>query len=253
MSHEDYRIRELPSEMWKQEQEIFARWRDRQIPFASDGHFVEDGIVHFPTYERTSPKLLFLLKEPNDKKRNKWNLAEWLGKGAYRTETSGYKSWEVVARWVHDITEADTHALPWNELERRIGQNSINERSAEFRKIAVVNMKKSGGGGNTNMSLLYPEIEQTKSLILDQIRLYKPTIVVCGGTFGVYRSRIASENDTPRNTRRGVSWYFSESVGIPIVDYPHYSYYPHLSPAIKPAMHYGLVDAVREILDLRKK
>jgi len=250
--------RELPSDLFEKERVIFAQWRNRQAPFAADGQFIEDGIVHYPTYSRTYPKLLFLLKEPNDspkvdaagnpQDRDEWNLAAWLGQGALTDPLRGYKSWEVIARWVHDITASNQTPLPWADIEKQIGQHSVAERVAQFRKIAVVNIKKSGGGGNTNMEQLLPEIAVTRELITSQIRLCDPTVVVCGGTFVTYRDKIAQEAVKPNYTPRGVRWYLSPEIGIPVIDYPHYTYFPHLSPAVKPAMHYGLVDAVLAIL-----
>ncbi len=259
MENEPNITRGLPADMYEKERELFTEWRSRQTEFCSDGQFIEDGVVHYSTYAGSHPKLLFLLKEPNDPPRTnavgrvteraEWNLAVWLGEGGWHpNKTRGYKSWEVIARWTHDITTTDGILLPWPVLEADLCQHNVEGRANQFRKIAVVNIKKSGGAGSTQIELLFPEIERTKDLILSQISLYRPSIVICGGTFDAYRTRIAAESQQTNVTARGVRWYLSRRIGIPVVDYPHYTYFPRLPPAIKPAMHYGLVEAVRQIL-----
>ena len=128
--------RQYPPDLLEKQGQLFFEWRKRQAPFCADGQFIEDGIVHYPTYLHTRPKLLFLLKEPNDppivddtgqvQKREEWNLAKWLGEGAWhQTKSRGYKSWEVVARWTHDITYNDQQLKPWRDLEIEIGQHQV--------------------------------------------------------------------------------------------------------------------------------
>ncbi len=79
-------------------------------------------------------------------------------------------------------------------------------------------------------------------MLREQINLYQPDIIICGGTSGSYFERITEyPNPDWKQTRHGI-WYVTEPTGRVIIDYSH------PEARVKDCLlYYGLVDAVREI------
>jgi hypothetical protein len=91
----------LSMELAATEEALFSEWSEKHARYSHDGQFIMDGIVRFPTWQASYPKLLFLLKEANDPPnevdkqkgvgRPDWNLAQFLGTGVRVTPSRGYK------------------------------------------------------------------------------------------------------------------------------------------------------------------
>lgn len=204
------------------ENELFTRWR-RNCP-----DLVPDGVVNEEVYLASNPRLLFVLKEVNRFDRD---LRTFLAEGG-REET-----WNNVTRWVEGIRRLPKDT-PWADLVR------IDEgrRQTALASIVALNLNKSAGGHTTDNAALRKVALRDRSPLNEQFRLYDPTIVICCGVSEIFHKTVdLSEKPNCRSTSHGIS-YHEISKGKFVVDYSH----PETRCA-KHILHYGLVDAIREI------
>jgi len=207
------------------EDELFGAWsHDRP-------DFVTDGVADERSYLESTPKLLFVLKEVNDLGGGGWDLREFVRSGG-RAQT-----WNNITRWVEGIRNLPGD-LSWNSL------TTIDEarRQAALQAIAAVNLKKSPGGHTTDGAVLSEYAERDKEFINRQLALYEPDYLICCGTSDLFHSLVEFPQQPEwKCTTRGV-WYHEPVAGRFVVAYSH--------PEARCAsclLHYGLVDAIREV------
>lgn len=138
--------------------ELFEKWKNI---FDFDA-FIEDGIVCAQNYEK--PHVLFVLRDMNCREKNK-DLCEDL-----RNHGSGWKTWNNVGRWVKALLDGDTE-YPYD----------MRNRKEELKRVAVMNLKKEGGGSRTNGAELEESVKAQRTLILEEIKLCDPDIIICCG------------------------------------------------------------------------
>lgn len=126
--------------IFEREQELFERW-------ASDvrNGFVRDGVACEETYRESTPKILFVLKDPHDPSGSDGDLREYMRNGA-----TAY-TWNNITRWVEGIRNLPNDT-PWEVLEY------IDEerRQEALRTIAAVNLKKKPGSS----AAVYAQLKQ---------------------------------------------------------------------------------------------
>lgn len=210
------------------EESLFSEWREKRTGF------VADGVVDEQVYLSSSPKLLFILKEVNDRDGGEWDLREFLRKGG-RPQT-----WNNITRWVEGIRSLSID-LPWSGLE----QVDEERRCNALCSIAAINLKKSPGGHTTDVEALATIATDNKVFLNRQFSLYAPDIVICCGysTSDVIHWLVDFDKEPDwKTTRRGVQ-YHEFMPGKYIIRYAH----PEARVADN-LLYYDLVDAVREIL-----
>ena len=116
----------------EREDELFERWRNR-VP-----NLVPDGLVG-DSFRPGCPKILFILKEPNDPEGTLPDIRDFLREGA-QPET-----WGNIARWVAGIER-----LPAETLWADVAKLTADRRKSLLCTIAAMNLKKSPGGGSRN-------------------------------------------------------------------------------------------------------
>jgi len=147
---------------------LFERWLVRRPGLAFDG-VVDEGC-----YERSRPKLLFLLKEVSNPKRLErkpegWDLRVFLYDGGIRV------LWDNVARWVAAL-RADPPP-PWSE----VAFVSDERRANALRSIVAMNLKKAPGGGDADLNHIRQAATEDQTFLRSQYSLYEPDIVMCCG------------------------------------------------------------------------
>ncbi len=146
-----------------QEEACFAKWRKRH------SHVVPDGAVHPSMYEASDPKLLFVLKEVNDKDDSNWSLCEYLKEGG-RGQT-----WNNVARWVTALNQEGPNRR-WDQI-----RDVENVRRCRLRGIAAMNVKKTAGTGSSNWNELVKFATEDADLLEEQFAIYEPDFaILCG-------------------------------------------------------------------------
>jgi hypothetical protein len=209
------------------EDELFVRWR------AHRPDLVRDGIVDEAFFSPSRPRILFVLKEPNDPGGGGWDLRDVVKEGG-RSQT-----WDNIARWVAGIERLPAET-PWRDVARL----TADHRKFLLRTIAAMNLKKSPGGGSTERDSLICVAREDRDLLLEQFNIYEPDLVICcGASVGDLMEEliIDASHGAWKPTSRGV-WFKEFRQGRFIIDYAH--------PQVRTWSHllfYGLVDAVREI------
>ena len=190
--------------------------------------FIRDGVVDVEKYCKAPLRILVVLKEVNG--GSDWDLREFLNGGG-RAQT-----WNVVARWIENIFDLKTD-YAWSELQ----SDNDERRMRMLPYICAINVKKTSGKAVAkNRDILAAAIKD-KVYLKKQIELYCPDIVICGGTEKPY---VKATNAKPewKMTSRGI-WYYIEEKGTIVISYSH----PEARTK-ECLLHYGLIDAVREIL-----
>jgi hypothetical protein len=211
----------------EQEGALFERWRIRRPDL------VRDGVVDEASFFDSSPRILFVLKEPNDPGGGGWDLCEFVRDGG-RSQT-----WDNISRWVAGIRRLPAET-PWSEITRI----SNDDRKRLLRSIAIMNVKKSPGGGSAERDSLMTAARADRDLLLEQFNLYKAELVLCcGAPVGDLMEELIITG-TPgewKPTSRGI-WAKNFDRNRLIIDYAH--------PQVRTwgnLLFYGLVDAVREL------
>jgi hypothetical protein len=143
-----------------------SRYRSADVPTDA---FCTDGIVDMAAYQGTKPKLLFVLKEVNSPAPGKWDLRRRLR-----------EHWDPMARalakWTAGILCGFRQSYHEVSKDRDLLHTSLC-------RVAVVNLKKVGGGATSDMNVINAFAYVAKDLLVRQIEEIRPDIVVAGGVF----------------------------------------------------------------------
>ena len=211
-----------PEDLVRKENDLLNEWA------CSVPGFIRDGVVDAKKYCSAPLKILVVLKEVNG--GADWDLREFLREGG-RAQT-----WNVVARWIQNLFDVQNE-YSWSALEA----DNDERRMQYLPQICAINVKKTSGKAVADNKSILAAANRDKVFLKKQIELYCPDIVICGGTEKPY---VRATNAKPewKMTSRGI-WYYVEDSGTIVISYSH----PEARTK-EALLHYGLVDAVREIL-----
>ena len=204
------------------EEELFAALK------AVNPDTVEDGIVDEAEYLSAKIKIVYLMKEVNG--GSAWSLREFL-----REEAGCATAWNPIARWTEGILSLEEEK-DWNEYWMR---EEETRREKMLKKIGVVNLKKTSGGGSSDRKAIYEAAKENRNFLQHQLELYKPQIIICCGTAQIFADIFLPGREW-ECTSRGI-WYYVWG-GTAIIEFYHPG--AHVLHCL---LHYGLLDAVREI------
>lgn len=145
---------------------LFDEW-EHSIP-EYKGMFVRDGIINEQQYESSSPKILFITKEPNNpdqKVGEVHDFRNWWNKGEIK-----YAFANRLAEWAYGIQ----HDFP--EYDSILPDESSKQYSLQ--SIALMNLKKSGGGANADYNVIMTHLKRNYSFIHRQIEIISPDIII---------------------------------------------------------------------------
>jgi hypothetical protein len=151
---------------WKAwDEKFWTRWRTAYARVGIGNDFCFDGPGD--EYWTTTPRVLFLLKEPNQAKGGA-DMRHQLRKGPE------HGIWYAVARWGVGIL----HGAPFppKEMDKEHLKSSM-------RRIAAINLKKAIGGAQADARQLHVAAHRDRDLLGEQIRALAPHLVVACGTF----------------------------------------------------------------------
>lgn len=150
---------------------LFTRWK-KEVPLFQTEHFYTDGIINEKAFEQNpaGKKILFIAKEPN---AGKWDqdgsrsfLDEWNGE-----QPPAYPFAQRLSEWAFGII----HDFPPYE--------SIENKLSYLKRIAFMNVKKSGGGAFTDNKEMYRIVKPQCPFILKEVDIIQPDIIVAGISF----------------------------------------------------------------------
>ncbi len=173
--------------------ELLADWQ-KEYRFNA---FISDGIVDEQCYEE--PHILFILRDMNC--QTSCDLRRIL-----RETGSNGKTWNNVARWTSALLDG---GMPYPAAI------SHDERIRQLKRVAVMNLKKEGGGARANGKELAYAVRQQRARIFAEISLCEPSVIICCGlTSGNILGNAAllwAYNVLPR--RSGWMSFISETLG----------------------------------------
>jgi hypothetical protein len=144
----------------------FAKWQT--LSAIPETHFHKDGIINEDLWDKAGVKLCFLMKEPNNPQKEGWKGAfdfrEWW------MEEVKFKFSRTLSQWAAGVQ------LGFPALE----QLHYTQTHAALRASALVNVKKTGGGGSSVLSELLPHAIRDKDLVLEQLRIIDPQVIILG-------------------------------------------------------------------------
>lgn len=155
----------------ERENNLFKKWNN-------SGEIVKDGIITIDdndklTFLNFPTKILVIMKEANG------NLSSWdndLRK--FLQEGGRAQTWNNIARWTYGLQNIDKNI---DELWNKIENISNDDRVKQLKSIASINLKKMPGTSKTNKRELKKVFKEDIELLKEQVSLYKPDIILCGG------------------------------------------------------------------------
>jgi len=157
---------------------LFEKWKESYGEERED--FAEDGIVCEEKWETARRKILFLMKETNEFNRDLRHLIR------------EKKDWNVLGYWAYGLLHATVDYIPpYKEAEK---EQKCGE-ALPLLSSAVMNLKKLKGGSSADMEKIKEATERDKKRIKEELRIIKPEIVVCCGTWYVVKKTLLAEEE----------------------------------------------------------
>lgn len=148
----------------------------------NNNFFIPDGIVDETTWKMVKPgkRILYILKEAYEDDHNKkqWSLNKEL-----RDYGPWNSIWNRVCEWTRGIHETTEEKIARYTPASKMGNNGTMSANEWLRKIAVMNIKKSGGLNKSDYGEISAYADADAQEIIREIELINPDIVVCGATF----------------------------------------------------------------------
>lgn len=147
---------------------LFHEWRERRgKPF-----FSNDGILIQEAWERSSPKIAFLLKESNDQFYEIRGKAFKPGPGS-----SSPLFWRNLNMWAYTVAQFYSGSTPTFE-------EAYKRKEDLLQHVAYVNLKKTAENRSRSVhSDLQAYVDEDWHLIERQLALINPDIIFCCGTY----------------------------------------------------------------------
>lgn len=161
---------------------LFHEWK--QLPM--DGEFHHDGIICEDEYDLnpSGHKLLFIAKEPNAKNHEHTHAKNFVTEWSNIKKPPGYLFAKIIALWSYGIL---------NDFP--IYSEAV-EKIETLRRIAFMNLKKTGGNGLTPRGIIAKIVREQKEKILNEINIIDPDIIIlCSGFEEEARRLFAEESN----------------------------------------------------------
>ncbi|MFH0942236.1 MAG: hypothetical protein V1823_04360 [Chloroflexota bacterium] len=179
-------------------QELYDRYSSPDAHLVPEGNFVSCGVVNDEAYDSSSPKLVCVLREPNDKKQShNWLIPELLRQ---RIDKGKLGMWRKVGVWSYAIH---------NGFPEYTAINNRHISAKGLKYIGMTNLKKSGGGGTANYQAVREYATKTIELWKSELEIMNPDVILCCGTFGIVTDLLGLKTfrmDTQR-MKRGYLYY----------------------------------------------
>lgn len=190
--------------------ELYSNWR-----LNHPGHFVTGGVVDEEKFASSKVRVMFLLKEVNDRERKEdWSLVQLIHNQMNKMKF--LRIWHTVGIWSFALQNGFP---PYQALKLK---NNVRGGLCE---IATTNLKKSGGGGSSDLKEIREHAKKNKELWVREIEIIQPDIVICGGTFDIIQDILDFETKTC-----GSGAKIGKALNTTFVDFYHPMY--RISPKI---------------------
>ena len=151
-----------------------------------------DGVVDEETFKKTNVKTLFLLKEVNDPGMSK-DWIDFMEDTKHQASTdSMYKTWPNVCLWIEALRNPE---VDYVDCIDEYGNFATKKLQRNLLEVAIVNIKKTAGGGSSNYDEILDAAKRYGHIIREEIEeCIMPNLVICGGTFDYAKRMYGVEN-----------------------------------------------------------
>jgi hypothetical protein len=158
----------------KRNNELLGKWKLARPEYKT---FMNDGILCESIYNKTIPRICFLLKEGND---NFIDIAPIGDDEGYGPDGNSKVFWRLMSSWIYVMTCA------WNNL--KLDEKVLYEyREKPVNSVAYINIKKfCENKSNSNHNDLFEYARRDKEFLLKQMEIANPDIIYCGGTKSLF-------------------------------------------------------------------
>ncbi|USD48750.1 hypothetical protein J4N37_08905 [Vibrio sp. SCSIO 43153] len=157
----------------------FEEWKSKDLHKGK--LFITDGIIKEELWLSSPHKVMFLLKEAYDSRRESgsWDLPKLINKRG----VSG-RTFKPMAQWAYGIHKIlDGHGIvPFVEKGDDVKNALLSS--------AIVNLKKSSGKKSSSQKDLMKYVDEDWELIRSQICSIAPQVVVCGKTWSLISGKL---------------------------------------------------------------
>ena len=137
-----------------------------------------DGIINSEKYAKVKTRILWVLKEPNS--TESWTYQDYLSIADIETKKDT-KANILVYPIFRKIIYA-SYGLLNNKEYANLPVAEEKEVYSIGEEIAYINIKKTGGGAQSNDKEIQDSYNENEELLLKQIEEYKPNILIFGNT-----------------------------------------------------------------------
>lgn len=232
----------------RKNQALFERWKQKP-PCNGIDHpgnvFIRDGVVCPEKWFSQEVRPLFLLKEAYESTGNRedWDLAAYIQSIVEENQAGKHKTWNRVNQWAQGLFHSSAHQIyPYS-----LAGNGFQQSGKALEKIAVMNVRKSGGVKSSDMDTIRKYAKADQKELLEQLELIDPTLVVCGFTISCLNIILGKKvkDYAHRETFSTDLFYVSELNGhlLLVLDYWHPSnHFPDIMN------YYGLIGSYQQAL-----
>lgn len=147
--------------------------------------FIPDGIIDYLTYEKHSPKLLWILKEANSTgEPDSYDLRKAI-RDDLKQPYGMQSGWGNTFNSILYVTQGILEGTTWDDIPYAKDQpDSIDI----LKRIAYINVKKTGGGATASDNVLNTYYTKYKEELKEQIALLEPDIIIYGATYWLFKN-----------------------------------------------------------------
>ncbi len=208
---------------------LFDEWVQR-FPHLK-GRIIKDGIIDETEYSKQKLKILFITKEPNDPGEGEWDFRKF-----WKSEIK-YSFSHRISEWAFGLINSFPPIKEIPDLQE--------EKIKTMKKIAFINLKKTGGGAIANEEKITTTVKEQKDLLIREIKIINPDLII--GGIGIHNTALW-EILFPN------IMFFDSGYDIEVAKYEKYQIvnYYHPSYRVPRAMSYALLNLVTNSLKLNK-
>lgn len=198
---------------------------------------IYDGVADIDSYLETSPKVLWLMKEPYDEVDDSgcpcgggWNLPVDCFKkdDAWKNPT-----WQPIIYAMYGVQ----NCLRWHEMNYIRDDKSMAD---VLQTIAYVNLNKMPNKSVSSDDEITAAYGIWRLVILRQIEVLNPDVIVCGGTFSYIRNDLGLGTVTPVKTFANGNIKVYRASGRKIVE----AYHPNQRTILRGDYVNGVIDTI---------
>jgi len=172
------------------------------------------GVVDEEVYLKTTPKIVFILREPHTDE-----TGFTIPKGLRRQVEKGLTGKPLEKGWMYTWRQAGVWAYAILN-----GFNSYRELRKDIcvakglQAIGMTNLKKTGGGSSSNLNKIRESAVRELNLWRNELSVMRPDLIICGNTYhevvdslGLRKNLLLKYEKTPYYYSE---WYFGDKLAI---------------------------------------